>query len=269
MTGLTVVGVWFREIVLIAALILPFTSNPFQMGDLRARWRGMLPKLAPLGAGLLSMAAVRLVARSGNDYSFAWTAVFYIFKKSWPTYLLSGFLAFGPILWLAIFRARRGAAFLMGRQHLLVFLATFVGLADMGGSDTERFLYWTMPVVYVLIGLSLEDQRTPWPGWLLAIFAAAQLVASRAVFWPALPVFPGPVRHVWPLFTPFGRNIPFDDLYTDTAPRYLIVIALLEYLVFGAAVGIWVFWRMMRVGALAGPAGDRLSEGSGLRAEPG
>ena len=242
-TALTIVGVCFREIVLSIALVLPFTANPIRRGALRERWRELLPKLIPLGAGLLTLTALRLVAARQNDYSFAWTALHYIFAKPWPAYLASWFLAFGPILWLAIFRMREGAAFLAARQHLLVYLVIFTVLADMGGSDTERFIYWMMPVVYVLIGRTLEDTRNPWPRSLLAIIAGAQLVAGRMIFWPAIPEYPNHVPHAWPVLTPFGRSIPFDDLYTDTAPRLLTFVLLVEYLVFGAAVGIWLFWR--------------------------
>ena len=42
-TVLTVAGVCFREIVLIIALVLPFTSNPIRAGDLRERWREARP----------------------------------------------------------------------------------------------------------------------------------------------------------------------------------------------------------------------------------
>ena len=242
-TTLTFVGVWFREIVLVIALIYPFVGNPIRAGTLRSRWREVLPRLLPLATGLVALAAVRRVARSDNAYSFAWTALHYLYAKPWPAYLLSWFLAFGPILWLAIFQARRSASFLAGRQHLAAYLLVFTVLADMGGTDTERFLYWTMPVVYLLIGRALEEARSSWPVWLLTALAGTQLVADRAVFWPAIPEYPNLVAHAWPVFTPFGRNIPFDDLYTDTAPRLLSFVSLVEYLAFGAALGIYLLLR--------------------------
>ena len=242
-TALTVVGVCFREIVLIVGLIMPFTGNPFRAQILRGGWREVLPRMVPLAAGVLAMAGLRLVATRQNDYSFAWTALHFIFATPWPSYLLSWFLAFGPFLWVAIFRARQSAVFLASHQHLAVYLVVFTMLADMGGSDTERFLYWTMPVVYVLIGRALEDPVNRWPSWLLAILAGAQLVASRAVFWPAIPEHPNPFPHAWPLFTPSARNVPFADLYTYSTPRLLILMALVEYLFVGAALGGWLVWR--------------------------
>ena len=242
-TALTAVGVCFREIVLVLGLIVPFTGNPLGPQASRRRRRELLPRMFPVAAGVLAMAGLRLVVTRENGYSFVWTALHYLFAKPWPCYLLSWFLAFGPILWLAILGARQSAAFLASRQHLAVYLAVFAALADMGGSDTERFLYWTMPVVYVLIGRTLEDPVNRWRGWLLAILAGLQLVASRAVFWPSIPEYPNRVPHAWPLFTPWGRNVPFDDLYTDSAPHWLTLVSLVEYLFVGAALGGWLFWR--------------------------
>lgn len=243
LTALTVVGVCFREIVLVLGVVLPFTGNPVRLGPWTERWRALWPRLIPLAAGVLTMAALRLAVRREGQYAFAWTAMHYLFTKPWPAYLLSWFTAFGPLAWLAVFRARRGAAFLAARQHLAVYLAVFAALAYVGGSDTERFLYWTMPVVYVLVGRTLEDGADPWPQGLLAALAGLQLVAARAVFWPAIPPYPNPVPHALPLLTPLGRNVPFDDLYTDTAPHWHTLVLLVEYLTLGAAMGFWLLWR--------------------------
>ena len=242
-TALTVVGVCFREIVLVVGLVLPFTVNPLRPGSLSERWRGLWPRFAPLVAGLLTMAVLRLVVRREGTYNFVFTALHYLFSKPWPAYVVSWFAAFGPILWLAILRARRGARFLAEHQHLAVYLAVFAALADMGGSDTERFLYWGMPVVYVLVGRTLEDRADPWPRWLLIGLAGAQLVAERAVFWPAIPIHSGFERSAPPLLTPFGRDIPFLDLFTDSAPHLQTFILFLEYLALGAVLGVWLLWR--------------------------
>lgn len=258
-TALTVVGACFREIVLIIGVVLPFIGNPVRPGAVGERWRGLWPRLIPLAAGVLTTLVLRHAVRREGTYDFAWTALHYLFSKPWPAYGLSWFSAFGPILWLAVLRPRQGAAFLARHQHLAVYLAAFAVLAYMGGSDTERFLYWTMPVVYVLIGRALEEAAGLWPRWLLAGLAGAQFVAARAVFWPAVPPYPNLVPHALPLLTPFGRNVPFDDLYTDTAPHLQTLVLLVEYLSLGAALGVWLLWRrgyLLAVGTL--PASKKL-----------
>ena len=245
-TALVVVGVCFREIVLVVAVALPFSGNPIRGGNLRGRWREVLPRLVALPAGLLTMAALRLVAKSTGGFAFGWTAAHWLYEKPWPTYLQAWFLAFGPMLWFAILLERNAGAFLAGRQHLAVYLAAFAGLGDIGGSDTERLLFWTMPVVYLLIGRAAEGARLP--VWLVAVLVAAQLVASRAVFWP-IPQFPTDAPHVWPLFTPFGRDVPFMDLFSISEQRSKSLASLVEYLAFGAGLGGWFLWQKRRTPA--------------------
>ena len=263
-TALTVVGVCFREVVLIVALALPFAGNPIRGGELRGRWREVLPRLVALPAGLLTMAALRHVARDTGGFAFAWTAAHWLYTKPWPTYLQSWFLAFGPMLWLAILLERRTGAFLAARQHLAVYLVAFALLGDIGGSDTERLLFWTMPVVYVLIGRALEGATLP--VWLLVVLAGAQLIASRAVFWP-IPDFPSDAVHVWPIFTPFGRDVPFMDLFSISEERPKSLASLSEFLAFGAALGGWFVWRG-RGSPAAGPGAGPVEHPRNHR-EPG
>lgn len=259
-TLLTALGVCFREVVLVIACIVPFVKNPLPTANFRAvliasRWstvrrqifRLVVPEVFPLVVGLLVMTAIRhLVARQDNAYSFALTAIHSIYEKPWPTYLHGWFLAFGPILWLAIFQARKAGAFLAARQHLAVYLLAFTLLGYIGGTDTERLLYWSMPVVYVIIGQGFMERRRSLPGWLLAVLAGAQALAGRAVFWP-IPDYPSDAPHVWPLFTPLGRHVPFLDLYGFWEPRLLAVTSLLTYLAFGAVLAAWFVFHGARL----------------------
>ncbi len=249
------VGVCFREVVLVVACIVPFVGEPLQ----RAKWRtvaeGRWPAVArrvmptllrrsiPLAAGGLAMFVVRRFgAHQGNTYSFALMAFHWFYEKPWVTYVHGWFLAYGPILWLGIFQGRRAAAFLVGHQHLAVYVLAFAVLGNIGGTDTERLLFWSMPVVYVLIGRGLEDRRRDLPGWLLAVLVGAQALADRAVFWP-IPDHPSTIGHVWPLFTPLGRDVPFMDLFGFWEPHLLALTSLLTYLAFGAVLGAWFVWR--------------------------
>ena len=249
------VGVCFREVVLVIACIVPLVGEPLRLSKLRAvadgRWpavaRWVLPALlrrsVPLAAGLLAMFVVRrFVAHQDNTYSFALTAFHWFYEKPWMTYLHGWFLAFGPILWLAILQGRKASAFFASHQHLTAYGLAFALLGDIGGTDTERLLFWSMPVVYILIGRALEDRRRDLPVWLLAVIVGAQALAGRAVFWP-IPDYPTDVRHAWPLFTPLGRDVPFMDLYGFWEPRLLALTSVLTYLAFGAALAAWFVWR--------------------------
>ena len=249
------VGVAFREVVLVVPAAFLFARNPVR-GLSSGTWfsallevpRNARREAVPVVAALGMLLAVRAVARQTNDYSFALTAVQFLRGKSLLVYLQSMFLAFGPVLWFPIFYWRQGCAFLAARQHLAAYLGAFALLAFIGGTDTERLLYWSMPVVYVLIGRTLEEQGRNLlrPSWLPACFVVAQLIASRAVFWP-IPDYPSSCPDVWPVFTPFGCRVPFMELFSFFEPRPERLASLAAYFAFGVLLAGWLGWRRQTV----------------------
>ena len=246
--ALGAVGVAFREVVLVVPAAFLFVRNPVRGLAARgwvAAWRDV-PRNAwrdalPFAVGVAALLAVRAVVRQVGDYSFAVTAAHFLYDKPWLVYLQSVFLAFGPVVWFPILYWRQARAFLAGRQYLAAYLAAFALLGFIGGTDTERLLYWAMPVVYVLVGRTLEEQRTdllrPW--WLPAGFVATQLVSSRAVFWP-IPDHPSPYPNVLPVFTPFGRKIPFMELFSYYQSHSVQLASLAAYLAVGALLAWWL-----------------------------
>ena len=261
LAALVAVGVCFREVMLVVACAAPFVGNPLPTAGWRATatgetlrcalWPAMLPRLVPLVAGVAALALVRrFVAYQQNNYSFTLTAAHWLYDKPWVTYVHGWFLAYGPGLWLAVFDARRAGRFLATHQHLAVYALAVAVLGDIGGTDTERLLFWSMPVVYVLVGRSLERYVPVLGAGALATLAGAQLLASRAVFWP-IPDYPADLPHVWPLFTPLGRHVPFLDLYGFWELRLFALTSLLTFLAFGAVLGVWLAWRNERMIAVA------------------
>ena len=257
--GLGAAGVAFREVVLVVPAAFLFVRDPVR-GLATRPWlltlfevpRNAWREAGPLVAAVAALLAVRAVARQTNDYSFAATAAYYVYNKPWLVYLQSVFTAFGPVVWFPILYWRQARAFLAGRQHLACYLGAFAVLALIGGTDTERLLYWSMPVVYVLIGRTLEEQRAdllrPW--WLPAGFIVLQLVASRAVFWP-IPDHPSPYGNVLPVFTPFSRHVPFMELYSFFQSHPVQLASLAAYLGVGALLALWLGWKH-RAGATPG-----------------
>jgi hypothetical protein len=86
-------------------------------------------------------------------------------------------------------------AFVKARADLAVLPFVCIALAYVGGHDTERYFFWAMPVVYLLIAQSIERHyRVVSSAVVATLLVAGQLLAQR-VFWAV----PDPGNAVTPL----------------------------------------------------------------------
>lgn len=209
------------------------------------RWR----RLLPLALGLAVFLLIQLWAQPVGSYGFLKTAVLWLWLKSVPHYLHGFCQALGPgvlvLLGLGWRTARLGLA---RRPELLVWLAGVLALGWLGGSDTERLLYWGAPLFLWLAGLAFEEfrgglRRRPaaaaaWLGFL----GLGQLLSQR-LFW-LIPDSPGSERLVWPLLTPLSSTGRYLDLWSQHAVPEVAVLSLAQYLVW-IAVGWWWGLRLL------------------------
>jgi hypothetical protein len=137
-------------------------------------------------AALLGGGAVFLAARLGTDprqgYTFLDAILLHLTNKPPESLLLTWLLTFGPLLAVVVYDWRATRRFLMERPDLALLLAGCVGLAYVGGHDTERYLFWAMPVVYSLIALSLERQSRVLSGAVVMVLVVGQVLAQRVFF---------------------------------------------------------------------------------------
>ncbi len=251
LAGLGAVGVLFREVVAVVPLALLCSGNPLRR-DAAGRWRVHLPRPAlalPLAAALGTLFVLRRsgLVRQADDYAFARTALHWLHAKGPWIYVHGWLAAFGPgVLALALTGWRPAGAFLARRQDLAVYLVAFAVLGQIGGTDTERILYWTMPVVFVLAGQALEAHRNVVFGSpaLLTALVVVQFVAARAGFWP-IPNYPDAAAdpRVLPLLTPIGPRVPYLDLFAFFADRRVEVALLLTNLL---TLGVLIWWLVRR-----------------------
>jgi hypothetical protein len=173
-------------------------------------------------------------------------------KKPLFTWVLAWFFTFGPVLAIVAYDWRRAVGFLADRRDLAVFLAFFAALSYAGGTDTERLLFWAMPVVYVLIGRAIEAEPRLFADWrVIAVLAAAQAVSAR-VFWPipnpgtnVEPFTGGSVAsRVWPFI---NRIVVIDDfhwnLWSAFGSRPAHALTLAWDLAFVTAMAAWLARR--------------------------
>jgi hypothetical protein len=266
LAALMFIGVAFREALLMVALTVPFIVNPITTDLLQ--WKHMKQKLftpvrvsflLPLVAGICGLAVTHLLATQSNGYSFLRTAQRWAYAKPLPGYILAWFIAFGPVLAVTLYDIRGCCAFLMRQQHLLIFILGFSALAWVGGSDTDRILYWSMPVVYVLIGKAIERQYALLRSvQILATLVILQAISQR-IFW-ATPDFPNLFSHKVPFLTHIGRECPMLDLYSYHAYQGVQSVSLLQYALCTIVILLCLYNRSIKRNNCANQALDRTGD---------
>jgi hypothetical protein len=181
-----VLGTLARESM---AMMVPvanlFADNPIGM------WRGshtggprltMTARFAPLAAAALAWAFTHAIAEpTGTRTYFAQLLQSLLSPPTW--YVLAWFGCFGPILAVVLYDWKATARFLREHEFLAVFLLVTSVLAYIGGRDTERFLSWMFPAVYLLIALSLARLARVMDAVFVTGMAICQIVFAR-LLWP-------------------------------------------------------------------------------------
>lgn len=216
LAALTIAGTLIRETMLLLPISALLMGNPVQPGTSLAavRRRTQWFLLIPIALGMAVIAFSHTVVIADTTRSFLAAARQWI-RKPPPAYALAWFTAYGPVLALLAFDWRQVVADLRERQHLLGFLGLCTVVAFFGGSDTERFVFWAMPVVYLLIGRSFERNIGLFKSAALGIsFVIVQAVSAR-IFWS----IPDPRLETAPLATGAGM---IDRIYA-VADRVFVI----------------------------------------------
>lgn len=215
-TALVAAGAFVRETMLLLPVSAMLMGNPVRVplglaaAVKRLRWF----LLVPIGAGIAVIAFTHAVVVADTTRSFFAAALQWI-RKPPTSYLLAWFTAYGPVLALLVFDWRQAAADVRDRQHLLAFLALCAVLAYFGGSDTERFVFWAMPVVYLLIGRSFERHRHLFRSVMLCAGLFVAQATSARIFW----TIPDPRLDAAPL----GANAGLGERLYSMADRVLVI----------------------------------------------
>lgn len=231
---ITFAAVFIREICLVPALLYLIVNLDFQFNKneyLKSKIKiHSNSALVPVIAGIAGIIAVHFLAEQNNSYSFVAAAYSWIYRKSLIMFIHAWLIAFGPILFIIIYKYRDAYNYLKSNSMSAYFLiiAAFMGMA--GGSDTERIIYWSMPVVYLLMLNIISNHKQLFSSKIIiSIIAIAQLVNMR-VFW-AIPDYPNDFESLMPVLTPFGSKFPLMDLWTWHGDLKVNLISFAEYII--------------------------------------
>jgi hypothetical protein len=252
----SVFAVAVRESGLLIPLAALCTYNPIcpmggRLVNVPARLRDLLaiPRLLVLpvmaGAGVFGL--LRLVLVSTSSYGFARATVGWLLRK-WPnTYAQGWLIAYGPILVLPIFYWRASWQFLRTHQAEAAFLAALTVLSWIGGGDTERFVTWGAPIVYLLVGIGLQElAREHVPSLFVVLLVLAQAVSER-LFWilPAAALEWEQVSELV-LLTPVGNDVSVYNVTAWDAEPAVRITSQIEYALVTTALLALLFWMRHR-----------------------
>lgn len=180
-TALTIAGTFIRETMILLPISALLMGRRDVDGDGRIRFDWQ--QLSPIAGAAVAIAFTHIVVEADTTRSFVAAALQWI-RKPPTAYLLAWFTAYGPVLALLVFDGKRVLEDLRANLHLLCFLGLCAVLAFMGGSDTERFVFWAMPVMYLLVGRAFERHLPIFKGAVIgAVLVVAQAISAR-IFWP-------------------------------------------------------------------------------------
>jgi hypothetical protein len=260
LTAITFVGILAREMMLLVPLAALLHRG------LWTRGRGAM-RAAVLAGPVVAAAAATVIAHRGThprvDYSFLAAAAYHLRHKPLFSLVLTWFMTFGPLIAVVLYDWRDALQFLRREQHLAGFLAACTVLSYIGGHDTERYLIWAAPVVYVLIGRAIVRHRAVLASVGLATVLLAGQVVSERIFWgipnptieptslSAVPTLPGKI------VSAINRLIVMDDFYWNlwsnfgSRPFHLALLAV--YAAFSALIIVWLRSRSARARWTAAP----------------
>jgi hypothetical protein len=250
LSAIAFAGVLFRE----AALVLP--AALLTRDVLRPRLPRLALDLVPLAAGLAALWLARspggpFGARQSHPYDFVDVAVTWLYDKPFPTYAHAWFIAFGPVLVLTLVFWRDVLAFLGRNPYMATVLGLFSVAGWVGGTDTERLLYWSFPGVYAALGVVIERHAVVLASVPLAALLIAAQAVSQRMFW-TLPDYPGDFPRAPMLLTPLGSTFPHLDVYSWHPPREVSAVSLAQYLALTLVLCGWLAYRRARVGRESG-----------------
>jgi hypothetical protein len=238
------IGVIIREIIILVPISLLFAKNPIKkpLSVSSLKYNLSWHYIAPLGCAIVGALVTHIFAVQTNNYSFLLRAIWFLYKKPALTYIYAWFIAYGPIIVILVYKWEMVIDFLKSHQFHGIYLITISVLGWIGGTDTERILYWSMPIVYLLFAIILQN------GNILAlltkhyIFTAFLIISqsiSQRLFW----IIPDPnlsTPSSIPIISSLGNHGMYQDLWSSGAKLKISFIFTCQYLILSVVMVLWL-----------------------------
>jgi hypothetical protein len=237
------IGTLFRESIIILAFSVLFYDDPIRFKSIFKLnivknvivLKSILIRLFFVSVPFILTISIKFFANryiensKFSNYSYFDAAIHWFYSKSLPQFLLGIFLTYGPLISLLPF-IKEVKTFLIKNQSLSFLLISGFGLSYIGGSDTERILYFlTFPIILVLIGISVKNLIISNQKWYLILILILQTIAYR-LFWKIPDVEYKNKIEVFAFFNLVGNKFPHHYLYSQHGNIIVNTILLIEYI---------------------------------------
>lgn len=243
-------GVAFHEAALLIGVCLlvgPLIQQPWSgRGFEKLRQLDRTGAWLPLLSGLAMLAVMHAwVSPTPSPYSVVSVVTQSFQQGSVVRYGLSWLLVFGPLLVLPSYFWNSSARFLRDQPVFLIYLVACCGWAWVGGSQAERFVAVSSPVVYILIARALAGVGIATASPAMTVLLVLQAVSSR-VFSPIGPIEPPVVvGDVWERLG--SANVAwawsYQNLWSRSCAAEMLPVYLLWYALTGGAVVALLWYR--------------------------
>lgn len=184
---LSIIGAAFREIVLIAPLSLLIeryywrhTAN-LTNNNLSISWL-----IASAISGLWVIIATHTLVTAIGDYTFFSHALYSIHRQftNPDIFIVAAFEIYGPVLLILLLNLRQSARIIAQYPYLVCYTLLIMILVILGGTHTDRFVFWAFLPILLMLGLLIESYRMNTRHYLTMLFwsilTITQLFAFRA-----------------------------------------------------------------------------------------
>lgn len=227
------IGVIFREIAilpLIALLIYDIYNKEFTITWKKVDFKlfsRLFDLFIPIGVYALTLFFI-------NDFEFnskhstLENAVKWLYIKGIGQYLHSVFNVVGLFLVIPIvFRNQLKA--LDDKYKLLIITSILILLLSIiGGSDTERFIAWGLPLYSIIIVKLIVDNKF-YRVYVFYIIALISILTFRLFWITPYELYGG--NNFLPVFTFISNNFNFTDLFAMHGEKKFTSVALIQYII--------------------------------------
>jgi hypothetical protein len=240
-------GICFRELVLLVPAAFLFARNIrvdhlTRLPYVRLRGFPAVVQWVPLFAavGVLRWLTA-FVTATDEGFSSGEHLLTRAYNRQLITFVLGWLVAFGPALFVVMFDWRGAVEFLRKHQAYTVYLIGVLAVGWAGSLESERHaLYSAAPIVYVLLGRTVERHQAWFRSWGLIPLLAAQAMVHRVMLITPQP--DGEYQNRIPdlLLTPFGLRASYLHLFPSYIPMELVFDQFLQFVLLAALVWFWL-----------------------------